>query len=34
VTLAKDAVIGYLKQEAIEMHGRTVLAEALTPPPT
>jgi ATP-binding cassette, subfamily F, member 3 len=30
VTLAKDAVIGYLRQEAIEMHGRTVLAEALT----
>ena len=30
VTLAKDAVVGYLKQEAIEMHGRTVLAEALT----
>ena len=30
VTLAKDAVVGYLRQEAIEMHGRTVLAEALT----
>jgi ATP-binding cassette, subfamily F, member 3 len=30
VTLAKDAVVGYLEQEAIEMHGRTVLAEALT----
>ena len=30
VTVAKDAVVGYLKQEAIEMHGRTVLAEALT----
>ena len=30
VTRAKDAVVGYLKQEAIEMHGRTVLAEALT----
>jgi ATP-binding cassette, subfamily F, member 3 len=30
VTLAKDAVVGYLKQEAIEMHGRTLLAEALT----
>ncbi|MDF1541700.1 MAG: ABC-F family ATP-binding cassette domain-containing protein [Anaerosomatales bacterium] len=30
VALAKDAVVGYLKQEAIEMRGRTVLAEALT----
>ncbi len=30
VTLAKDAVVGYLKQEAIEMHGRSVLAEVLT----
>ncbi len=30
VTFARDAVVGYLKQEAIEMHGRTVLAEALT----
>ncbi len=30
VTLVKDAVIGYLKQEAIEMAGRSVLAEALT----
>ncbi len=30
VTVAKDAVVGYLKQEAIEMHGCTVLAEALT----
>jgi len=30
VTFAKDAVIGYLEQEAIEMGGRTVLAEALT----
>jgi ATP-binding cassette subfamily F protein 3 len=30
VTLAKDAVIGYLKQEAIEMAGRSVLAEALS----
>ncbi len=30
VTLARDAVVGYLEQEAIEMHGRTVLAEALT----
>jgi ATP-binding cassette subfamily F protein 3 len=30
VTLAKDAVVGYLRQEAIEMGGRTVLAEALT----
>jgi len=29
VTLAKDAVVGYLKQEAIEMHGRSVLAEVL-----
>jgi ATP-binding cassette subfamily F protein 3 len=30
VTLAKDCVVGYLKQEAIEMHGRTILQEALT----
>jgi ATP-binding cassette subfamily F protein 3 len=30
VTLAKDAVVGYLRQEAIEMHGRTLLDEALT----
>ncbi len=30
VTLAKDAVIGYLRQEAIEMAGRSVLEEALT----
>jgi ATP-binding cassette subfamily F protein 3 len=30
VTCAKDAVLGYLKQEAIEMHGRTLLAEVLT----
>ena len=30
VTFARDAVVGYLEQEAIEMHGRTVLAEALT----
>lgn len=30
VTFAKDVVIGYLEQEAIEMSGRTVLAEALT----
>lgn len=30
VTYAKDAVIGYLEQEAIEMSGRTVLDEALT----
>ena len=30
VTLAKGAVVGYLKQEAIEMAGRTVLEEALT----
>ncbi len=30
VTLAKDAVIGYLRQEAIEMAGRTVLEEALS----
>ena len=29
VTFARDAVVGYLEQEAIEMHGRTVLAEAL-----
>lgn len=30
VSFAKDAVVGYLEQEAIEMGGRTVLAEALT----
>ena len=30
VALAKGAVVGYLKQEAIEMAGRTVLDEALT----
>ncbi len=30
VFFAKDAVVGYLEQEAIEMSGRTVLAEALT----
>jgi ATP-binding cassette, subfamily F, member 3 len=30
VTTAKDAVIGYLEQEAIEMTGRTVLEEALS----
>ncbi len=30
VTTARDAVIGYLEQEAIEMAGRTVLEEALT----
>ncbi len=30
VVFAKGAVIGYLEQEAIEMHDRTVLAEALT----
>jgi ATP-binding cassette subfamily F protein 3 len=30
VTTAKDAVVGYLKQEAIEMAGRTLLAEVLT----
>jgi len=30
VTFAKDAVVGYLEQEAIEMHGRSVLAEAMT----
>ncbi len=30
VTCAKDAVVGYLKQEAIEMRGRTLLAEVLT----
>ena len=29
VTLAKGAVVGYLRQEAIEMGGRTVLQEAL-----
>ena len=30
ITTARDAVIGYLEQEAIEMAGRTVMAEALT----
>jgi len=30
VSFAKDAVVGYLEQEAIEMAGRTVLDEALT----
>ncbi len=30
VSFAKDAVVGYLEQEAIEMGGRSVLAEALT----
>jgi len=30
VTFARDAVVGYLEQEAIEMSGRTVLEEALT----
>ena len=30
VTRARDAVVGYLEQEAIEMAGRTVLEEALT----
>ena len=30
VTFAKDAVVGYLEQEAIEMGGRSVLDEALT----
>jgi ATP-binding cassette, subfamily F, member 3 len=30
VTFAKDAVVGYLEQEAIEMAGHTVLEEALT----
>ncbi len=30
VTFAKDAVVGYLEQEAIEMAGRTVFQEALT----
>jgi len=29
VSFAKGAVVGYLRQEAIEMHGRTVLEEAL-----
>ena len=29
VCYAKEAVVGYLEQEAIEMHGRTVLGEAL-----
>jgi ATP-binding cassette subfamily F protein 3 len=30
VSLAKGAVVGYLQQEAIEMSGRSVLAEALS----
>ncbi|MDZ4169059.1 MAG: ABC-F family ATP-binding cassette domain-containing protein [Coriobacteriia bacterium] len=30
VNFSKDAVVGYLEQEAIEMAGRSVLAEALT----
>jgi ATP-binding cassette subfamily F protein 3 len=30
VAVAKDAVVGYLKQEAIEMAGRTVLEEVLS----
>jgi ATP-binding cassette subfamily F protein 3 len=30
VVVAKDAVVGYLKQEAIELAGRSVLAEILT----
>ncbi len=30
VTYAKDTVVGYLEQEAIEMAGRSVLEEALT----
>ncbi|MDO8915817.1 MAG: ATP-binding cassette domain-containing protein, partial [Coriobacteriia bacterium] len=30
VTTAKDAVVGYLKQEAIEMAGRTLLSEVLS----
>jgi len=30
VSFAKDAVVGYLEQEAIEMGGRSVLDEALT----
>ena len=30
VTRARDAVVGYLEQEAIEMAGRSVLEEALT----
>ncbi len=30
VSFARDAVVGYLEQEAIEMHGRNVLAEALS----
>ncbi len=30
VSTARDAVVGYLEQEAIEMAGRTVLEEALT----
>ncbi|MDO9108262.1 MAG: ATP-binding cassette domain-containing protein, partial [Coriobacteriia bacterium] len=29
VSFAKGAVVGYLRQEAIEMHGRTVIQEAL-----
>ena len=29
VSFAKGAVVGYLRQEAIEMHGRSVLEEAL-----
>jgi ATP-binding cassette, subfamily F, member 3 len=30
VTVGKDEVVGYLRQEAIEMHGRTALEEVLT----
>ncbi len=30
ITRARDAVVGYLRQEAIEMRGRTVLTEALS----
>ncbi|MBI5232272.1 MAG: ATP-binding cassette domain-containing protein [Coriobacteriales bacterium] len=30
VVFARETVVGYLEQEAIEMHGRTVLEEALT----
>ncbi len=30
VTVARDAAVGYLRQEAIEMHGRDVLSEALS----
>ncbi|MBE0475719.1 MAG: ABC-F family ATP-binding cassette domain-containing protein [Coriobacteriia bacterium] len=30
VTRAKDAIVGYLRQEAIELGGETVLAEALS----